>query len=268
MLMSTSIFLSKPHVLTPRVRFDLRLDYTPPPVPPLAGADVAWAQELITARGPGHFRLKCLNQMPMPASNSGLRDNHTHGTVADFLKGGIRDGSRLSVVSAYWAHTCLEPWRYGHLRAWAALLEAGRDRSGEGTRAMAEVERGWFRIGFAGQALSNLYNTEAWPTADFDDLEAVDPATELENGGVRSESPTPGARAGAGPSRARRAEGTAGDGMYGWRTLNKPAAVPSAAQVAKLSLPLGLQTRANSATALPGWLTTMTPNVEMTVSKL
>ena len=48
-----------------------------------------------------NFRLKSLNQMPTPHSNSGLRDNHTRGTVADFLKGEIRDGSRLSVVSAY-----------------------------------------------------------------------------------------------------------------------------------------------------------------------
>jgi hypothetical protein len=39
--------------------------------------------------------------MPTTSINSGLRDNHTRGTVADFLKGGIRDGSRLSVVSAY-----------------------------------------------------------------------------------------------------------------------------------------------------------------------
>ena len=39
--------------------------------------------------------------MPTPAKNSGLRDNHTRGTVADFLTGKIRDGSRLSVVSAY-----------------------------------------------------------------------------------------------------------------------------------------------------------------------
>ena len=46
-------------------------------------------------------------------------------------------------------------------------------------RHMAEVERGWFRIGFAGQALSNLYSTEAWPNADFDDLEAADPATDF-----------------------------------------------------------------------------------------
>jgi len=35
------------------------------------------------------------------ASNSGIRDNHRRGLVADFLKAKIRDGSRLSVVSAY-----------------------------------------------------------------------------------------------------------------------------------------------------------------------
>jgi PLD-like domain/SNF2-related domain len=39
--------------------------------------------------------------MPTTSSHSGLRDNHMRGTVADFLKGRIRDGSRLSVVSAY-----------------------------------------------------------------------------------------------------------------------------------------------------------------------
>ncbi len=36
-----------------------------------------------------------------PANQSGLRDNHTRGTVADFLRGKIQDGSKLSVVSAY-----------------------------------------------------------------------------------------------------------------------------------------------------------------------
>ena len=41
------------HVLYQRARFDLRLDYTQPPIPPLAEADAAWAQELITARGLG-----------------------------------------------------------------------------------------------------------------------------------------------------------------------------------------------------------------------
>lgn len=39
--------------------------------------------------------------MSTPASNSGLRDNHSRGTVADFLKSKIHDGSRLSIVSAY-----------------------------------------------------------------------------------------------------------------------------------------------------------------------
>lgn len=39
--------------------------------------------------------------MPSPANTSGLRDNHSRGTVADFLTAKIRDGSKLSVVSAY-----------------------------------------------------------------------------------------------------------------------------------------------------------------------
>lgn len=42
-----------------------------------------------------------MNQTPTPANDSGLRDNHTRGSVADFLKTKIRDGSKLSVVSAY-----------------------------------------------------------------------------------------------------------------------------------------------------------------------
>jgi uncharacterized damage-inducible protein DinB len=46
-------------------------------------------------------------------------------------------------------------------------------------RHMAEVERDWFRICFAGQDIGTLYSTEAWPTADFDDLEAADPATDF-----------------------------------------------------------------------------------------
>jgi SNF2 family DNA or RNA helicase len=37
----------------------------------------------------------------MPANNSGLRDNHTRGSVAEFLKVKIQSGSMLSVVSAY-----------------------------------------------------------------------------------------------------------------------------------------------------------------------
>jgi uncharacterized damage-inducible protein DinB len=46
-------------------------------------------------------------------------------------------------------------------------------------RHMAEVERDWFRICFVRQDLRALYSTEAWPTADFDDVEAADPATDL-----------------------------------------------------------------------------------------
>ena len=46
-------------------------------------------------------------------------------------------------------------------------------------RHMAEVEREWFRICFAGQAISMLYSTAAWPTADFDDLASAEPATDF-----------------------------------------------------------------------------------------
>ena len=46
-------------------------------------------------------------------------------------------------------------------------------------RHMAKVERGWFRSRFAGEAIGTLYSTEAWPTADFDDLEAADPAADF-----------------------------------------------------------------------------------------
>ena len=41
------------HDLYRRARFDLRLDYTQPPVPSLSEADRVWAQELIQASGLG-----------------------------------------------------------------------------------------------------------------------------------------------------------------------------------------------------------------------
>jgi hypothetical protein len=41
------------HTLYRRARFDLRLDYVQPPIPPLAEADGAWAQALIAASGAG-----------------------------------------------------------------------------------------------------------------------------------------------------------------------------------------------------------------------
>lgn len=37
------------HELYGRARFDLRIDYTQPPLPPLSEVDVAWANELLTA---------------------------------------------------------------------------------------------------------------------------------------------------------------------------------------------------------------------------
>jgi hypothetical protein len=41
------------HDLYRRARFDLRLDYTQPPIPPLSEADRGWAQELMKASGLG-----------------------------------------------------------------------------------------------------------------------------------------------------------------------------------------------------------------------
>lgn len=38
------------HALYDRARFDLRLDYTKPPVPPLDEADAAWARDIVAAR--------------------------------------------------------------------------------------------------------------------------------------------------------------------------------------------------------------------------
>lgn len=46
-------------------------------------------------------------------------------------------------------------------------------------RHMAEVEREWFRSRYAGQDIGSLYSTEAWPDADFDDLESSDPAIDF-----------------------------------------------------------------------------------------
>ena len=38
---------------------------------------------------------------PNPAQLHGIKDNHHRGRVADFLSARITQGSRLSVVSAY-----------------------------------------------------------------------------------------------------------------------------------------------------------------------
>ena len=52
--------------------------------------------------------------MPNPLNNSGIRDNHRRGVVADFLKAKIHSGSRLSVVSAYFTIYAYDALR-GHL---------------------------------------------------------------------------------------------------------------------------------------------------------
>jgi len=36
-----------------------------------------------------------------PSNNSGLRDNRSRGSAADFLRARIQSGSKLSIVSAY-----------------------------------------------------------------------------------------------------------------------------------------------------------------------
>lgn len=47
--------------------------------------------------------------MSTPPNNSGLRDNHTRGTVADFLRAKTQSGSNLSIVSAYFTLYGLTP---------------------------------------------------------------------------------------------------------------------------------------------------------------
>jgi len=42
-----------------------------------------------------------LSQNNDTGSVSGIRDNHTHGKVGDYLREKIQAGSKLSIVSAY-----------------------------------------------------------------------------------------------------------------------------------------------------------------------
>ena len=54
-----------------------------------------------------------LEHMPSQTLASGIRDNYSRGTVADFLKSYIQEGSRLSVVSAFftiYAYQALKDW--------------------------------------------------------------------------------------------------------------------------------------------------------------
>jgi SNF2 family DNA or RNA helicase len=59
--------------------------------------------------------------LPIGVSTSGIRDNHRRGTVAEFLREKIRDGSELAVVSAYftiyaWDAFQQELGKIGHMR--------------------------------------------------------------------------------------------------------------------------------------------------------
>ena len=52
-----------------------------------------------------------MQTIPNQTIESGIRDNHRRGLVADFLKAKIRPGSRLSVVSAYFTIYAYEALR-------------------------------------------------------------------------------------------------------------------------------------------------------------
>ena len=54
--------------------------------------------------------------MPDPILNSAIKDNHSFGTVGDYLKANIKEGSCLSVVSAFftiYAYEALKDWLNG-----------------------------------------------------------------------------------------------------------------------------------------------------------
>ena len=74
--------------------------------------------------------------MPNPLNNSGIRDNHHRGAVADFLKANIRSGSRLSVVSAYFTI-----YAYDALREHLAAVVAGGSGADRGTFRSRNEER-------------------------------------------------------------------------------------------------------------------------------
>lgn len=46
-------------------------------------------------------------------------------------------------------------------------------------RHMAQVERWWFRTGFAGQDVEALYSTDEWEDREFEDLDGADPEADL-----------------------------------------------------------------------------------------
>ena len=67
--------------------------------------------------------------MTAPESCSGLRDNHTRGSGADFLRVKIHLGSNLSVVSAYftiYAYDALKDCLNRNYITWAYVSQMSR----------------------------------------------------------------------------------------------------------------------------------------------
>src|SRR5215831_4517387 len=89
-----------------------------------------------------------------PPLGSGIKDNYTRGTVAEFLKVNIQAGSRLSVVSAYFTI-----YAYAELKQWLDRIEHMNFLFGEPTFINAldpsRTEKKAFIMGSDGLKLTN-----------------------------------------------------------------------------------------------------------------
>jgi hypothetical protein len=66
------------HARYDRAHYELRIDYTQPPVPPLNESDAAWAREIIQAAG--WFHLRCREGSSMRIDDSALTSSGTEDT--------------------------------------------------------------------------------------------------------------------------------------------------------------------------------------------
>lgn len=92
--------------------------------------------------------------MKPPVSSSGLRDNHTRGSVAEFLRSKIRPGSKLSVVSAYFTIYAFDALK-DHLNAIEHLDFLFGEPSFVNRLDPAKTEKKAFIIDAGGLALAN-----------------------------------------------------------------------------------------------------------------
>src|SRR5262245_4228486 len=87
--------------------------------------------------------------------NSGIKDNHTFGTVGDYLKANIKEGSSLSVVSAFFTI-----YAYDALKSWLKGIEHMDFLFGEPSFVKsldpAKSEKKSFIIGADGLKLANV----------------------------------------------------------------------------------------------------------------